>query len=87
MSRWDWVTTKVFDEALVAFVQEEGVEVLLSVPGVYEAVSDHFHNAILEKAAEMQGRDPATGLPLCPECGEYVPHCGCGGIEGGGTRG
>jgi len=41
------ITTKEFDERLSIYVEAEGADVL-SIPGVYEILSEHFNNDILD---------------------------------------
>jgi len=35
---------EMFDEAVREIAREEGVDILLSIPGVWELVSEHFNN-------------------------------------------
>ena len=53
---WAWVTTEMFDEALEKIVRNQGAGIL-SVPGVYEVLSEHFNNEVLdtlEAARELE---------------------------------
>ena len=53
---WDWVTTEMFDEALEKIVRKHGAGILY-VPGVYEVLSEHFNNEVLdtlEAARELE---------------------------------
>jgi len=43
-----------FDRILGDILQEEGQN-LLTVPGVYEAVSEHFNNDVLDRWTKEQG--------------------------------
>jgi hypothetical protein len=42
------ITDEEFDKILVQVVQESAPITLLRVPGVYEALSEHFNNEVLE---------------------------------------
>jgi len=51
-----WITDEMFDRELKRIVREEAMKgTLLSVPGVYEAVSEHFNNDVI-KELERKGR-------------------------------
>lgn len=43
------VSEEEFDEALDDIVYGKGTEMLMQVPGVYEALSEEFNNEVLEK--------------------------------------
>ena len=45
---YTWVTHEMFDKKLVEIVNEHKGEQLLAVPGVYEVLSEHFNNAVLD---------------------------------------
>lgn len=52
---YSWVTQERFDEELSRIVQHEGCRgTLLSVPGVYEVVSEHFNNAVLKNLSDRR---------------------------------
>jgi hypothetical protein len=44
--------TDTFDRILADILREHSGEQLLSVPGVYEAVSEHFNNAVIDRWEE-----------------------------------
>ena len=48
---YGWVTTEMFDRKLREIVVREGAN-LVTVPGVYECVLEHFNNQILEEIEE-----------------------------------
>lgn len=41
-----------FDEALAEILDESPASHLLSIPGVYEVLAEHFNNAVLDKLAD-----------------------------------
>lgn len=50
-----------FDDILHDLVQEEGAH-LLSIPGIYEILSEHFNNEVLRRMAqEDEDNGLATG--------------------------
>jgi len=53
MENYEWVTDEMFDAELQKLV-EESAPTLLSVPGVYEAVREHFNNEILSRLEEAR---------------------------------
>lgn len=78
-----WVTTEMFDEELKEILSDEDPVGLLSIPGIYEILAEHFNNEVLtnlqrqredeaydleEEAAES---DPMAADDECPNC-----HCG-----------
>ncbi len=49
------ITTEDFDRILEEIIDEEGAA-LLTVPGVYEATSEHFNNDVIARwTAEQEG--------------------------------
>ena len=38
-----------FDQMLIKLMKESSVEHIISIPGVYEAVSEHYNNEVLER--------------------------------------
>ncbi len=55
-----WVTQEMFDKKLEELLDKETGGSLLMIPGLYEVVSEHFNNAVLEALEEE--RDPKMGL-------------------------
>lgn len=49
MKKYDKITDEMFDAMLVKILDETTGTELLSIPGVYEAVSEHYNNEILDK--------------------------------------
>jgi len=54
---YDWVTQAMFDEKLAELMNESPPEDLLSVPGVYEALVEHFNNDVLEALGSEREED------------------------------
>jgi hypothetical protein len=49
MSQPTQITTEKFDELLAEILDEGKASALLTIPGVYEAVSEHFNNDVLKR--------------------------------------
>jgi hypothetical protein len=49
-----WVTDAMFDEKLHEVIDRAPASALLSVPGVYEAVSEHYNNQVLEELSDAR---------------------------------
>ena len=67
------ISQEQFDAALARILDESPASHLLSVPGVYEAVSEYFNNAVLALIAEEA--EPAPGDSdawYCEDCGELI---------------
>lgn len=47
-----------FDEALAEIIDESPASHLLSVPGVYEVLAEHFNNDVLAKIEENRATKP-----------------------------
>jgi hypothetical protein len=43
------LTSDKFDEILAEIINEQPAASLLDIPGVYEAVSEHFNNEVLDR--------------------------------------
>lgn len=43
------ITSEEFDRILVEIIRETDPVTLLRVPGVYEALAEHFNNEVLER--------------------------------------
>lgn len=43
-----------FDRILLSMMEEDGMATVLYIPGVYEAVSEHYHNYVLDCWLEEQ---------------------------------
>ena len=48
MKRYSWVTTEMFDAKLAELLDEMSGGGILQIPGVYEVVSEHLNNDVLE---------------------------------------
>lgn len=55
MGKYDKMTQEEFDKLLEELVYEDGASVLLSIPGVYECVSEYYNNKVLERWENNQG--------------------------------
>ena len=44
------VSQEMFDEALTELLEEASAAELLSIPGLYEVVSEHYNNEAIERA-------------------------------------
>lgn len=55
MKNYDWVTHEMFDEKLAELVRQESD--ILSIPGVYEILSEHFNNDVLEALEQEREED------------------------------
>ncbi len=54
-NEYDWVTDKMFERELSRIVREEALAgTILSVPGVYEACSEHFNNEVLRRLEDKR---------------------------------
>ena len=52
---YSWITQEMFDAELENIVKEEAeTGKLLSIPGVYEAVSEHFNNAVIKNLEDKR---------------------------------
>lgn len=57
MSKYDKMTNGDFDRILTDIVKEEGGNIL-SVPGVYEVLSEYFNNEVLDRwEEEKEGKN------------------------------
>jgi hypothetical protein len=54
------ISDKDFDNALTAIVKEHTSESLMTIPGIYEILSEHFNNEAIERAEEEK-RDTRRG--------------------------
>jgi hypothetical protein len=56
MNRYDKMTTEDFDRLLADVIDREHPKAsdLLTVPGIYEILSEHLNNAVLEAWDEEQ---------------------------------
>lgn len=62
MTDYSWITDDIFDAKLMEIMNRTPASHLLTVPGVYEAVREHFNNKVLDELEEMRrrsGKDPS----------------------------
>lgn len=45
------VSNEEFDRALQEIIDEEGTATLLSIPGIYEVLSEHYNNEVIARIA------------------------------------
>lgn len=57
MSNYSKMTQDEFDRILAEIMNEQPAANLLTIPGVYEAVSEHFNNDVLDRWAAEQGEE------------------------------
>jgi hypothetical protein len=57
MNKFDKMTTEDFDRILTELVEQESAASLLQIPGVYEDLSDHFNNEVLQEWEEEQAEE------------------------------
>ncbi len=46
---FEFVTQELFDEKLEEILDEQTGSTLLAIPGLYEVVSEHFNNQVLDE--------------------------------------
>jgi hypothetical protein len=49
---YDWITDEAFTNAVEALLADESPGSLLSIPGVWEIVSEHFNNDAIDLIRE-----------------------------------
>ena len=54
MSDYSKMTDDDFQDILTGLMQDDGVGSLLQIPGVYEAVSEHYNNDVLDVWSKRQ---------------------------------
>ncbi len=54
---YDWVTDEMFREKLEQLVNETYASELISIPGVYEHLADHFNNDVLSELEAERDSD------------------------------
>lgn len=81
---FSWVTTEMFDEELKEILASDNDAVsLLSIPGIYEILAEHYNNEILvnlkrhREEAEDNDKDEIDTLTDGDEC----PNCASGTLE------
>lgn len=83
---FEWVTHEMFVEELKEILANEYAPDLLSIPGIYEVLAEHFNNEILtnlQRHREDEEYDleeeAAESDPMAE--GDECPNCHCGTIE------
>ena len=66
---WNWVTQEQFDEWLETEVAKLSTRELMSIPGMYEVLSEYLNNQVLESLAEYNDR--------CGDCGSKLDKGTC----------
>lgn len=61
---FSWVTTEMFSAKLTEICENED---LLAIPGVYEIVSEHYNNEVLEALESERPEEEEEGD--CENCG------------------
>jgi len=57
MSNYDEMKDDDFDRILVGILEESLASELISIPGVYEAVSEFYNNEVLERWDEEKRKE------------------------------
>ena len=62
-----------FDEKLAEILDKNPASHLLSIPGVYEVVSEHFNNDVLAALCSHENQDVNERSQfVCRDCGEEL---------------
>jgi hypothetical protein len=54
MTDYSNLTNEEYDQLLQELVEEEPAGILLGIPGVWDLVSEHYHNEVLKKWERRQ---------------------------------
>ena len=57
MGKYDAMTDEDFDRLLLVAMKDDGMGNVLTIPGVYECVSEHYNNEVLDKWEYEQQRE------------------------------
>ena len=80
---YDKMTDNEYDSILTEVVKENA-SILITIPGVYEAVSEFFNNDVLDRWAENDLQHcMECEQDLKSDCGEFNPHHTAGDFEHG----
>jgi hypothetical protein len=52
MANYSWITDEMFSEKLEEILDEGSASDLLAIPGIYEIVSEHFNNDVIERLVD-----------------------------------
>lgn len=69
--KYDWVTTEMFDEVLEEIVEEQAAGIIITIPGIYEVLSEHFNNDVLERLKDRREEEQGS---VCPDRADGGPH-------------
>lgn len=58
-----------FDDAVRELARQDGVEVLLSIPGIWEIVSEYYNNDAMDLVKEDEDEEDETDSDEAPELG------------------
>lgn len=67
---YDWVTDEMFDKKLLQIMRRSPHEIILAIPGIYEALSEHYNNEVLEELEEERASTPVTVFEVTSEGGK-----------------
>lgn len=67
------ITTEEMESAIHDLAFEDGTEILLAIPGVWELVAEHYNNEAIERVLEARGDEDDEHSEECDECGEMIP--------------
>jgi hypothetical protein len=61
MDDFSWVTGEMFDRKLEEIIKKKDVSLILTVPDVYEALSEYFNNDVLDElSADREEKEGET---------------------------
>ena len=69
------ITKEEFDKELLEQITKTSLSVLIQIPGIYEVLSEHFNNDVLNDWASKTASGTYDNLPYsecCPHCDMYV---------------
>lgn len=69
------ITKEEFDKELLEQITKTPLSVLIQIPGVYEILSEHFNNDVVNDWASKTASETYDSLPYsecCPYCDMYV---------------
>lgn len=73
------LTNEDFDRILGDIMQEAGGRAILTIPGVYEVVSEHFNNDVLDRWEQETQKQGALSRNTVQEyidsLGSFCPYC------------
>lgn len=69
------ITKEEFDKELLEQITKTSLSVLIQIPGIYETLSEHFNNNLLNDWAYKTASETYEKMPYsecCPHCDMYV---------------